>query len=79
MLLLLCALMGFSLPGCGETPPQLDTSTATSPVDRPGVCEHCKKKIGKVTEQHLITVRGNQYIVCGDKCEVDLKAWLAKQ
>jgi hypothetical protein len=67
------------LSGCGEKPPQLDTSTATNPIDQPGVCEHCNKKIEKVTEQNLITVRGNQYIICDKKCKADLKAWLAKQ
>lgn len=65
--------------GCGEKAPHLDTTTVTSPVGRPGVCGYCGKEIENVTEEHLTTVRGNQYTVCDDKCVVGLKAWLAKQ
>ncbi len=67
------------LVGCGEQPPDMDTTTVSSPVGRPGVCAQCDKKIENVTESHLITVRGNQYIVCDEKCAGDLKEWLAKQ
>lgn len=67
------------LVGCGERPPDLDTTKVTNPVGQPGVCAHCEKQIENVGEEHLITVRGNQYIVCDGKCEADLKAWLATQ
>ncbi len=70
---------GLLIAGCGEQAPRLDTSTVTHPVGRPGRCERCEKLLDPVTEQHLVTVRGNQYIICDDKCEADLKVWLAKQ
>ncbi len=65
--------------GCGEKTPHLDTTSVTSPLGRPGVCEHCDKEIENVTEENLTTVRGNQYTVCDEKCVTGLKAWLAKQ
>ncbi len=65
--------------GCGEKAPELDTTTVTSPVGRPSVCEHCEKKIESVTREHLTTVRGNQHTVCDEKCVTGLKEWLAKQ
>jgi hypothetical protein len=77
--LFVCSLMGLLLIGCAEQGPHLETTTVTSALDQPGVCGHCKKEIEKMTEEHLITVRGNQHIVCDEKCEVDLKEWLAKQ
>ncbi|MBL4883122.1 MAG: TRASH domain-containing protein [Planctomycetaceae bacterium] len=65
--------------GCSESTPEMDTSTVISPIGKKWECDHCKKEIANVGEEHLVTVRGNQYVICDEKCEADLKDWLSKQ
>ncbi len=74
-----CIMLGMMLSGCGESVPQMDTSKVNDPLGKAGVCERCQEKIEEVTEEHLVIVRGNQYIICDEKCEADLKDWLSKQ
>lgn len=72
-------LLMLLLVGCSESVPEIDTSRVTNPIGKKWECDHCGKVIAKVGEEHLVTVRGNQYIICDNKCEADLKDWLSKQ
>ncbi len=72
------ALFVVLLIGCGEQPPHLEPKV-DSPVGRPGVCAHCNEKINNVTQEHLITIDGVEYIVCDQECAADLKRWIAEQ
>ena len=73
--LLICCVL---LAGCGEKAPELEAKV-TTPVGRPSVCAHCDKVIDNVTEEHLVTVGGVEYVVCDSKCEADLEKWIAEQ
>lgn len=53
--------------GCGQSRGYPET-TVTSPIGREGVCVTCRKKIDSVTAENLVTVEGNQFIVCSDEC-----------
>ena len=64
---------------CGDSVPEMDTSTVTDPLGKPGVCESCGKTIEEVTAENFLTVRGNRYIVCDDACASDKEVWLSKQ
>jgi len=71
--------LGLFFCGCAEKAPHMDTSQTTSSLNHPGVCEHCQKKIEKVTEENFLVVRGNRYIVCDEACGVEMKKKIAKQ
>ncbi|WP_373649971.1 hypothetical protein [Schlesneria sp. DSM 10557] len=53
--------------GCGQSR-GYPTVTVATPLGREGVCVSCSRKIESVTEQNLVTVEGNQFIVCSEAC-----------
>ena len=53
--------------GCGRMRGYPETTVMT-PIGREGVCVVCSRTIESVTEQNLVTVEGNQFIVCSDEC-----------
>jgi len=69
--------MGSALPGCGDKPAYPEPKV-TSPFGSPSICAHCEKEIESVSENHLITINGVQYIVCDEECAAGVKEWLKK-
>lgn len=65
--LLVLFLATFVQAGCGQARGYPET-TVTSPLGREGTCVTCSRKIDSVTALNLVTVEGNQFIVCGDEC-----------
>jgi hypothetical protein len=53
--------------GCGRVAGYPE-AVITSPIGREGVCVACSKKIGTVKQSNLVTVAGNQFIVCDEAC-----------
>jgi hypothetical protein len=48
----------------------------TSPLNRPGTCAACKKKIESVVDDNLMVIDGVQYVICDDKCVAKLQKQL---
>lgn len=74
-LVLAAALAGLALAGCGKQVPYPEPEV-TSPLNRPGECAHCEKKIESVGEDNLVVFDGIQYIVCDEECADGVKEWL---
>jgi hypothetical protein len=45
----------------------------TSPLDHPGVCSACKKKIESVAKTNLVVIDGTQYVICSETCVAKLR------
>lgn len=66
------AVLAAVLAGCGQRA-NYPKAKVTSPLDRPGVCAACKKKIDSVAKGNLVVIDGVQYVICDDKCTAKLR------
>jgi hypothetical protein len=66
------------LAGCG---PKVNYPKAkvTSPLNRPGVCAACRKKIESVAEKNVFVYANVQYVVCDEKCAAKMKKLVDSQ
>lgn len=58
--------------GCGQRV-NYPKAKVTSPLNRPGDCAACKKKIESVASANLVVIDGVQYVTCDDKCVAKLR------
>ena len=68
------AVVGTAI-GCGQRA-NYPKAKVTSPLNRPGACAACKKKIESVASANLVVVDGVQYVICDDKCVAKLRKQL---
>ncbi len=61
--------------GCGRGV-NYPKAKVTSPLNRPGTCVACKKKIESVADANLVVIEGVQYVICDDKCVAKLRKQL---
>jgi hypothetical protein len=61
--------------GCGNRA-NYPKAKVTSPLNRPGVCAACKKKIASVASANLLVIGGGEYVTCDDKCIAKLRKQL---
>lgn len=74
VLAVIAILVGTSL-GCGQRA-NYPKAKVTSPLNRPGACAACRKKIESVANANLVAIDGVQYVICDDKCVAKLRAHL---
>jgi hypothetical protein len=71
-LLAVLAVLAVSTLGCGPRVNYPEVKV-TSPLNRPGDCAACKKKIESVTQANLVVIDGVQYVTCDEKCVAELR------
>lgn len=64
---LVLVVMTAASNGCGRVGGYPE-ATIASPIGIDGVCVVCSKEISSVTKDNLVTISGNQFIVCDDEC-----------
>lgn len=61
------------LAGCGGGDSPYPEVEPVSVFSQAGVCESCGKAIPKVVDTNVLTIKGNQYVVCGETCSTKLE------
>ncbi len=75
LVLVMVALSVGASVGCGQRA-NYPKAKVTSPLNRPGDCAACKKKIESVVSANLVVIDGVQYVICDDKCVAKLQKHL---
>lgn len=66
-------LSGSVLAGCGGGGSPYPEVEPVSIYGRSGACESCGQPLPKIIDENLLTVKGNQYVVCDEACSAKLE------